>query len=260
MTSDRSSKLLAILDLFDSPRIEWSAEEIAATLGFSRSSVYRYLGSLCEHGLLAPGPGNSFVLGPKVFTLEYRLRSSDPLISAGRPMIEALVAEFGGTALINRMFREFFLCVDFKSVVKDADARYHRGQPLPMVRGANARAIQAFLPRHKLLRLFETHRAEFAESGIGPDFSDLQASLRPVRHERVAVSDGERKPGFLAIAAPVLDVGQTVIGSVSFVIPRDRADAARHRQIVEQVRFSARVLENRLAQEGVNEYPEYVIS
>ncbi len=41
-------RMLAILDLFDGRTMEWSGDAMAAHLGYSRSTLYRYLKALVE--------------------------------------------------------------------------------------------------------------------------------------------------------------------------------------------------------------------
>jgi len=221
---------------------------VSEHLGFSRSTVYRYLADLCEHGLLAQGSGNAFVLGPKIFSLEYRLRKSDPLTLAGRPIVQSLVEEFGGTALVNRLFRDRFICVDFETSLPEGQETHRRGQPMPLVRGANARAIQAHLPRHRLVRIYEENAAEFAASGLGRDFGELQAKLREVRAAGVCLSDGELRPGIVGIAAPILVGPDTVVGTLGFVDRSDALGDRRREEVMAQVRLAARILSRQLSQ------------
>jgi len=122
---------------------------------------------------------------------------------------------------------------------------------MPLVRGANARAIQAHLPRHRLLRVYEENAAEFAASGFGDDFGDLQAKLREVRAAGVCVGDGQLRPGIVAIAAPILDAEDNVIGTLGFVESSDALSEPRRQEIMSHVRIGARILGRQVAQTRV---------
>ena len=57
MTAGSSDRTLAILELFTEERLEWSAEELMAELGYTRPTLYRYLKTLKRAGFLVALPG-----------------------------------------------------------------------------------------------------------------------------------------------------------------------------------------------------------
>ena len=59
-------RMLAILGLFTETRLEWTPEALMAKLGYSRPTLYRYLKTLKDNGLLVGRPNSGFTLGPKV--------------------------------------------------------------------------------------------------------------------------------------------------------------------------------------------------
>lgn len=242
MAESSLDKMLSILDLYESDQLHWTPEEIASQLSMSRSTLYRYLRTLSNRGYLVSTVDDGYTLGPKISLLEYRLRMSDPLIVVGGPLAEEMVRQFDGAALISRVFREGFVCIYRSKSLKDSRHYFKRGQIMQLVRGANAHAIQAFLPRHRLERLFFANREEFTAIGMGPDFSDLQGALRPIRNDGVCVSDGELRSGVAAVAAPIFDSRGAVLGSFSFTIPKSMLGAGQLEAIVERVKFSAGVL------------------
>ena len=83
--------MIVILDLFEGERLEWTLEDMQARLGYTRSTLYRYLKVLTDTGLLTSLPDVGYTLGPRIAELDYSMRERDPLISASRPVMAELV-------------------------------------------------------------------------------------------------------------------------------------------------------------------------
>lgn len=248
MSENSLEKMLSILDIFESDQMQWEPEDIGARLGLTRSTLYRYLKILIGRGYLVSSSGNGYALGPKISSLEYRLRISDPLIVAGSPMAEELVRHFDGAALICRVFREGFICIYRSQSLKDTRKYFHRGQLMPLVRGANARIIQAHLSRHRLERLFNVNRDEFTELGLGPEFSNLQNALRPIRRDGVCFVDSELRSNIVGVAAPIFDSSGNILGSFSFTILKALLQDGQLASIIDRVKFIANALNHRTMQ------------
>ena len=82
--SASGERLLAILDLFSEERPLWSPDEMMATLGYSRPTLYRYLKTLKDSGYLTSLPQSGYMLGPRVTELDFLMRRADPLIAANQ--------------------------------------------------------------------------------------------------------------------------------------------------------------------------------
>ncbi len=240
-------RMLAILGAFTEDRLEWTPEELMEKLGYSRPTLYRYLKTLKDNGLVTALPNAGFTLGPRVVELDYLLRRSDPLILNGRRHLEALAAARPCTALLVRWYRNKVLCVDSVRSVENPQSSYPRGRPMPLARGAIARAILAFLPRRQLEPLVERKLDEFRAVGLGDTVDAVIESLRKVRRAGVAVAHGEVTPGVVGIAVPVFDSGQSPIASLCVTIAdRDLPDGELER-IGAEVRAGAGELSQTLA-------------
>ena len=56
-----ADKLLGVLGLFSEERPEWTAEQMMKETGFTRPTLYRYLKSLRETGLVTSVSGLSLI-------------------------------------------------------------------------------------------------------------------------------------------------------------------------------------------------------
>jgi len=202
--SGSGERILAILDLFSEERPHWSPEEIMATLGYSRPTLYRYLKTLKDSGYLISLPHAGFALGPRVTELDYLMTRADPMIEIGGPELTALADRFPGSAFLVRWYGRKLLCVASAVSVEAPKSSYPRGRPMPLGRGAISRAIAAFLPARDRRSLVQDYLAEFAGTGVGETMDEVLAALRDVRRDGYATAWGEVTPGVVAVAAPIL--------------------------------------------------------
>ena len=220
MASSRS-KMLSILDLFDKTSPVWAADAICDRLRCSTSSGYRYIRELCAAGLLTRISGGSYVLGPRIVQLELLMREIDPVSRTGQPLIADLVRQTGCDVLLANMYGDHIVNVLHERGVEHLPLSYDRGRPHPLFRGATSKAILAFLPRPRALRLYNAHVRLVAESGMGHSWREFWQGLQQIRKKGCSESYGELDAGVIGIGAPVFN-GDEVMGSVSIGCSRAR--------------------------------------
>lgn len=239
-------KVLAVLEVFSEDRLEWTPEELMEELGYSRPTLYRYLKTLKEAGLLTSMPNTGFTLGPKVVEMDYLMRKSDRLIINGSAHLKNLTSKYSCTALLVRWYGNRLLCVDSDTSTKNPLSSYPRGRPMPLGRGAIARSIMAFLPRRHLVPLVERTMEDLRAVGLGNSVEDVMEQLKKVRKAGVSVAYGEVTPGVVGIAAPVFDAGRSPVASVCVTIAGNLVDGAAIERIAADVKATARIVSESL--------------
>ncbi len=233
--------MLAVLDLFSESRPLWTPDELMRELGYTRPTLYRYLKSLKESGLLMSTRGGRFTLGPRVVEMDYLSRRADPLVAAAAPHLARLTAAHPCTALIVRWYGDKMLCVASESSAPNPVSSYPRGRPMPMGRGAIARSIMAFLPKQRLMPLILRYADDLRGVGLGQRPEDVVRVLKQIKRAGVAVAFGEVTPGAIGIAAPILDAGYPV-ASLCLTIGGQQAKGELIDRITEEVRIAARTI------------------
>jgi len=240
-------RVLAVLEVFTEDRLEWTPEQLMEELGYSRPTLYRYLKTLKEAGLLSSMPNAGFTLGPKVVEMDYLLRQSDPLILKGERHLTELTEAFSCTALLVRWYGNRILCVDSRCSTENPLSSYPRGRPMPMGRGAIARSIIAFLPRRHILPRIEASLEDLRSVGLGTTLEEIHDSLKKARRAGYAVARGEVTPGVVGVAAPVFDAGQSPIASLCVTIAGALVDDKDIETIGVRVRAAAAALSEELS-------------
>jgi DNA-binding IclR family transcriptional regulator len=240
-------RVLAVLEVFSEDRLEWTPEELMEELGYSRPTLYRYLKTLKEAGLLTSMPNAGFTLGPKVVEMDYLLRKSDLLILNGAEQLKELTKRYSCTALLVRWYGNRILCVDSRCSTENPISSYPRGRPMPLGRGAIARSIIAFLPRRHIIPRIEQTFDDLRSVGLGNTVEEIHESLKRVRRKGYAVAYGEVTPGVVGIAAPVFDAGQSPIASLCVTIAGSLVNGNQIDEIGTRVREGAARISDALA-------------
>jgi DNA-binding IclR family transcriptional regulator len=215
-------RAIAVLKLFTLQQPIWTVENAAGALGVSASSAYRYFAALLDAGLLTAASSNSYTLGPAIIQYDRQIQIADPLLRAAKPVMADIMrfAPSGSTVLLCRIFRETVLCVHQLSAGdRSPQVSYERGRPMPLFRGATSKIILAQLAPRDLRRIYEANPADVAAAGLGKAWDLFRSTMTQMRKAGHAITRAELDAGSVGIAAPILDDGRKVLGSLSYVIP-----------------------------------------
>lgn len=251
-TTNSLERILAVLEVFSEERLEWTPEELMEELGYSRPTLYRYLKTLKDAGLLTSMPNAGFTLGPKVVEMDYLMRKSDKLVIEGTPFVEKLASARPCTVLLVRWYGHKILCVASAISTPNPRSSYPRGRPMPLLRGAIARSIMAFLPRRRLIPLLEENLEELKAIGLGDDVASIHQSMKKVKRAGIAIAYGEVTPGVVGIAAPIFDSGQSPLASFCVTISSSIVNDEDIEKIGDEVRQAAHEISQLLSARRVN--------
>jgi DNA-binding IclR family transcriptional regulator len=215
--------MLSVIDAFSERAPVWTVDGLAAAYGYTRATAYRYVGELCDAGLLIRVAHGAYALGPRIIELDRQLQRSDPLLAATEPVWPQLLRpDREQVALLCGLFRDKVLCIGQAARHRRIAVSYTRGRPMPLFRGATAKAILAWLPERRLSRLFAENAPEIRKAGLGASLADFLSALKAIRGEGHCITFGEVDPGVVGVAVPVFEEDGAVIGSLSLVFPDRR--------------------------------------
>ena len=240
--------MLSVLDTFSERSPIWTVDGIAAALAYTRATAYRYVGELCDAGLLTRVAQGAYALGPRIIELDRQIQRSDPLLHvAGEVMHGLLRPDHGQVVLLCSLFRDEVLCVHQVAQDLTLAVSYTRGRPMPLFLGATSKVILAFLPERRLTRLFLEHREEVRKAGLGRTREEFLASLKAIRRQGYAITRGEVDASVIGVAAPLFGAERAVLGSLSIVYSEGRFPERRSEQIVAQLNQAADAIRDGLA-------------
>ncbi|MEV4667109.1 IclR family transcriptional regulator [Microbacterium sp. LWO12-1.2] len=210
---DRVAKVLVAVSRMDAPRVA----QIGAHTGLPSSAVYRCLTSLVEAGLVEEGPTRGrYHAGVVTVALAERYRRSVLNGDVTSRTLHALAAHTLEFAALLVRRGDDIVCIDAADGSRVLRCTFVVGEVVPMVAGASASAILAFLPDDEAEGVLARHGV------VGSDASRVLMSRADVRERGFATSSGEVDEGVWGVAAPVFREG-LVIGAVATMAPVFRA-------------------------------------
>lgn len=236
-------RMIGLLDLFQGGAHCWTVEQMHERLGYTRSTLYRYLKVLSDAELLTSVPDLGYVPGPRIIELDYDIRRRDPLILASGPVMTELVSDIPSIALLCRRYRDKVLCVHQVAHSSVAiESTYERGKPRPLFYGAASRIILANVSPQHLKRLYEKQPQDFAAADLGESFQEARETLKNIRQRGWESTVAQVTPGITGVAAPVFDMSQNILGSLSLSIHDKNISASQLSSIADRVVFCARIV------------------
>lgn len=238
--------MLQLLDTFTPAHSTRSTDELIKLSGGSRSTTYRYIRALQRAGLLSPVANGSWTLGSRILELDLQLRTSDPLYTAGGPVMKCLVERTGHTALLCTLYSDAVICIRDERSSKAPSGLFSRGQRRPVFRAAASKILLPYLPAHQLRRIYSNNAAAIGAADLGHDWKSFLAALREMRNKGYCVTKGEFRPGIVGIAAPVLNRAGGAFASIGIAFPARKFKSSQADYLIEQVRKAAANLSNRI--------------
>ena len=190
-------RALKILDVFTDQDPDLSLKELAERTGMYKSTISRLAGTLESCGFLMLSGRGRYRLGPALWRLGSIYRRSYRMDDIVRPYLSILVKESGETASFYVSEGANRLCLFRENSPSSLRHHLEEGAILPCDRGAAGHVIRAW--------------------GDGVDDRAIE-----VLSDRFAQSEGERDPDISAVAVPVLDRQNHLLGVLTLSGPSSR--------------------------------------
>lgn len=210
-----------------------SVTQLGAKLAEPVSSVHRLLASLVEGGYVTQdGASRRYRLGAQVLRLAQAYQRNSEVVALGRRHIGALSAAARESVFLSQLIRDDVICVASAESPRPLSFYMRVGQRTPYHAASSARAILAFQPRERQLRLIEEERLERFTVYTPTTVLDALAEIDRTTERGYAICDQEMEDGITALSAPIRGADGAVVASVTVVAPHDRLAAdARERAL-----------------------------
>jgi DNA-binding IclR family transcriptional regulator len=222
-------------------------DRIVRACALPRSTAYHLLNAMIDEGFVVHLPDeHRYGLGVAAFEVGSGYARQAPLQRLARRHLTALVDDTDCAAHLAVQHGRDVLYVLEERVPGRPPLVTDVGVRLPAHLTASGRAILAALPGPQVRALYPDRESFVDRNGRGPrSLTALRTVLGDTRHRGYAVEDGEVTPGFVSVAAAVLDHNEHPVASVAVTWqedePRDPDTTAG------AVRRTARVLSRRLS-------------
>ncbi|EPR43486.1 transcriptional regulator, IclR family [Desulfovibrio sp. X2] len=221
--SETLAKGLRVLDLFGNEEGGFTLGQIASQVGINKTSVYRYVNTLCEMGFLRQDERTRlYRTGARMLALAHAMLERSELVKQVRPLVDEVRRTYdlhvdvgilaGGTIhLVYR--RESRDTRAFRSFISTSELHYL----------ATGKAALAFMEPDEREACLQNLTLTAKTDKTITDKTALLADLEKAREKGYALNNEEFVPGLIAIAAPLFSLRTgKVVGGVSFDATTDR--------------------------------------
>ncbi len=212
-------KTMAVLDVLAQSSRGMRLPEIAMAMELSRPTAYQRLLTLVEAGLVEQDHEMRYRLSMHACRLAAAALEQADLGTRVQPILEMLVArvkETASLAVLDRGVPCIVSRVESQSVLR---AEQKIGTTMSLEGSASGRILTAFADPATLERLKQNGEPLAAD-----------ALLDEARQKGYAVSSGYTHSGVVAIAAPIFDIHDKCLSTVSLVMPETRFDLETFRE------------------------------
>jgi DNA-binding IclR family transcriptional regulator len=212
-----------VLELLAEEPFELSVSDIAEVLSMPRASVHRLCSTLLEGGFV------EYVASNKCYRLTSKslrvgsgyLRHSAVYRAAFFPMQE-LVKQIPGTAQLGVYSEGQVLFIHSVGYPGSTHAFADVGLRRPLHATASGKLFLADMPLKQVEQLM-SHGVQRYTERTTVSFARMKEELRRVAEQGYALNDEELLPGYVVIAAPVLDTGGKTVAAISVTLPVDHS-------------------------------------
>jgi len=230
-------RAVAILRCFDGRRPELGISELARSTGLSTTTVHRLLSAMQKNHLVRQTGTKRYGLGPFLLQLANSGAIPRTFREAALPFMTDLRDEFDETVGLHE-----FLGSGHRIVAAQVESHQELrrtytdiGVPIRLAHGGPGKAIWSVLPDDEL-RPYLAEPIDKKTDATVVEPAEVERELDDARAHGYASSKGQRTVGIYAIASPVFDHTQTVIGAIGISVPEVRMSPTRAELMGERVR------------------------
>lgn len=210
-------KGLKILNLYCSERSSYSLGEISRCLGISKSSVARFVNTLCNHGYLQKDEkGRSFSLGIRTIPLAHSFLQKATIVRKIKPYVDE-IHKVHDLHIDVGLIQNDNIYLVYRRESKDTLAFLHFTAAGDLHNLATGMAAMAFMERARLDEFLDQadHQPQPTRTAEVPN--NLEQELKAIRERGYSLSRETFLPGLIAIGAPVFNLQSSkVVGGISF--------------------------------------------
>ena len=226
-------RALDVLDCFQDDSVV-SLKEIIDRTGVTRSRAMRLLGTLVSRGYLIEDPDKrNYYLGIKLAVLGTSFENFNNIEVITRPVLKQLAVETGESAtlfVVDGLERVALIREEGTHAIRYS---VREGQRMPLHVGAAGKILLAFGP---------VELAQKVASSQSANAKKLIKDINEARKKGYAITKGENVPDAHAIAAPVIDYKNRLIGAIGIAGPAHRLDDNQIKNRLKIVREAAKDL------------------
>lgn len=216
-------RIIKILDSFSIKTPVLSLEELKASSGLPKATVYRIAEALCEQHILEKDSNTRlYKIGIKLFELGSLYLSSMNLKDVAFAEMERLHVLTGETVHMGMLEGTEVISIEGLESTHSLHTSLFIGKRAPLHCTAIGKALLAFLPEVEREKIIDSLQLTPFTSKTITEKAELREELSRIRATGIAVDVGEHDEGIVCVGATIQDGTGNVVASISISGPEFR--------------------------------------
>jgi IclR family acetate operon transcriptional repressor len=241
-------RALNLVDILAASKVELPLNELASKAGLNVSTCHHLLATLVKRGYVSQNPRNrGYYLGDRITELSNTRLKQFSLIEIAMPELKKLNENTRETVLLSALQGHALVTLaKFNSQMPVGVGSDENGRSKAAHATGMGKAILAWLPDAEIARtIAEAGLTRFTDRTIGT-LAELIEEFRHVRRNGYAIDDEEFQPGVVSVGAAIRNASGAVIGAVSCLMPKMRAEEKYSMNVINEVKICASTISERL--------------
>jgi DNA-binding IclR family transcriptional regulator len=210
---------LAVLDLFVAHK-ELGLTEISRLLSLDKSNVFRIAITLENGGFIEKTQNVKYKLGTKLLYLGNLVQERQEIVSIARPFLQKLAGMSKECTFLAVLIPDMSIIFIAKEVSKySMQMRSTIGIKMPVHTTADGKALLAFSPQATVDKFLEENELLQRTENTIVSKDEFSESLKQIRTQGYAFDNEETEKGLISIAAPIRNISDRLVASVSVTGP-----------------------------------------
>ena len=227
---------------------EQNLSRIAEKAGMPSAKAHRYLVSLMRAGFVARDPkSNRYVLGPETLRVGLVALARTDVVEVASDEMNLLREKVSGALLLAIWGANGPTIVRWLESRRTVTVNVRPGSNMPLLRSATGQVFAAFMPEATVMPFIEQEVAELRSQKMPvPTLAQIKSRIEQTRKTGWGHSNGEMLPGVLALAAPLFNHQQELVGVITALGPAGFFDDARDGPTARELKQAANAISQRL--------------
>ncbi|HEY0247133.1 MAG TPA: IclR family transcriptional regulator [Gryllotalpicola sp.] len=235
-TTERVARVLLAFAGASSPL---GVTEIARRVGLSKAVVHRLLQTLVSTEFVSYSAATRrYTIGPAALSLGQRASAQSELRTVGLPIIARLADDSGESTTLSARVGHRRVYIGQVESSQPIRITIVPGQQVSLAVGSSSMCILAHLTERDV-DIVLSRPIPPATERTAVDPALIRRRLAQVREQGFAVTEGERVPESIGIAAPIFDAFDEVAGALSIACLASRTDERRLAELIPLVTQAA---------------------
>jgi DNA-binding IclR family transcriptional regulator len=227
---------------------EQNLSRIAEKAGMPSAKAHRYLVSLMRAGFVARDSKSSrYVLGPETLRIGLVALARTDVVEIAAEEMDVLREKMSGALLLAIWGANGPTIVRWIESRRSVTVNVRPGSNMPLLRSATGQVFAAFMPEAMVMPFIEREVAEMKSQKMPvPTLAQIKSRIEQTRKTGWGHAHGDMLPGVLALAAPLFNHQQELVGVITALGPTGFFDDTLEGPNAGELRQAANTISQRL--------------